>query len=157
GRHQAANAAVAIAALAELERQGWKIPAEAIRRGAADVRWPARIEGVHERPAVGLGAAHNLAAVRALVATLDESFTARRRVLVFGASSDKDVSGMLSVVAPRFDQVIFTRYVNNPRAVPPAELLRLGPDLRAAPLLCDDPAAAWDAARRAIAPDDLVC
>src|SRR5205823_5688983 len=130
---------------------------KAIRRGVADVRWPARIEVVHERPTVVLDAAHNLASIHALVATLDESFAARRRVLVFAASSDKDVRGMLAVVAPRFDQVIFTRYVHNPRAVPPEELARLAPELPAPPLLCESPAAAWDAARRAVAPDDLLC
>jgi dihydrofolate synthase / folylpolyglutamate synthase len=157
GRHQAANAALAIAALAELERQGWTIPEEAIRRGVADVRWPARIEVVHERPTVVLDAAHNLASIQALLATLDESFAARRRVLVFGASSDKDVRGMVAVVAPRFDQVVFTRYVHNPRAVPPQELVRLAPDLAAAPLVCDTPAAAWDTARRTISPDDVLC
>ena len=157
GRHQAANATLAIAALVELEQQGWKIPAEAVRRGVADVRWPARIEVVQERPTVVLDAAHNLASIRALVATLDETFTSRRRVLVFGASSDKDVRGMLAVVAPRFDQVIFTRYVHNPRAVPPEELAQLAAGLPVPPMLCESPAAAWDAARLAIAPDDLLC
>jgi hypothetical protein len=157
GRHQAANAALAVAALAELRRQGWQIPHDAVRRGLAQVCWPARIEVVHRRPTVVLDAAHNLASIAALIETLEESFAPRRRVLVFGASSDKDVRGMLALVTPRFDQVIFTRYVNNPRGVPPEKLAQWAPALPPDHLLCADPAAAWDAAKRLVGPDDLLC
>ncbi len=157
GRHQAANAALAIAALAELQAQGWQIPEEAVRRGLAGVRWPARIEVVHQRPTVVLDAAHNLASIAALAETLDESFAPRRRVLIFGASSDKDVRGMLALVTPRFDEVIFTRYVNNPRGVPPEELARLAPNLARAATVCADPSEAWDAAGRLLLPGDLLC
>jgi dihydrofolate synthase/folylpolyglutamate synthase len=157
GRHQAANAALAVAALAELRAQGWSIPEEAVRRGVAEVRWPARIEVIHERPTIVLDAAHNLASIAALIETLGEAFAPRRRVLVFGASSDKDVRGMLSLVAPRFDHIIFTRYVNNPRAVPPEELPRLAAQRPASATVCPHPAAAWEAARSLVTPDDLLC
>jgi len=59
GRHQAANAAVALAAVEELRRSGWNIPEAAIRRGLAEVVWPARVEVVARRPTVVLDAAHN--------------------------------------------------------------------------------------------------
>ncbi len=66
GRHQAANAAVALAALVEVQAQGFTIPELAIRRGLSQVRWPARVEVVARRPTVIIDAAHNAASVAAL-------------------------------------------------------------------------------------------
>ncbi len=77
GTHQAANAAVGVATLWELERQGWSIPDAAIRRGFEAVRWPARIEVLKRRPTVVLDAAHNVASIEALIDVLEESFAAR--------------------------------------------------------------------------------
>jgi dihydrofolate synthase/folylpolyglutamate synthase len=169
GRHQAANAAVALAAVEELRQSGWEIPETAIRRGLAEVVWPARVEVVARRPTVVLDAAHNVASIAALVEVLDESFSAARRLLIFATTQEKDHRGMLQQLLGRFDHVIFTRYSNNPRSVPPEELLALareisplplgeGPGVRVVTLeIVATPADAWDAVRRMAAPDDLVC
>jgi dihydrofolate synthase/folylpolyglutamate synthase len=129
GRHQAANASVALAAVEELRRSGWPIPEAAIRRGLAEVVWPARVEVVTRSPTVVLDAAHNAASIAALVEVLEESFSARQRLLVFATTQEKDVRGMLELLLARFDRVIFTRYINNPRGVPPEELLTLATSL----------------------------
>jgi dihydrofolate synthase/folylpolyglutamate synthase len=158
GRHQGANAAVALATLAELEAQGWNVPETAVRRGLAEVAWPARMEVVARQPTVVIDAAHNVASVQALLAALDESFSARRRVLVFSTSKDKDVRGMLQQLLPRFDAAIFTRYANNPRSVPPEELARLAGELTGRELPATaDTMLAWDLVRSLAGPDDLVC
>jgi dihydrofolate synthase/folylpolyglutamate synthase len=158
GHHQAANAAVAIATVGELRRQGWRIPEEAIRRGLAQVNWPARVEVVRRRPTVVIDAAHNVASIEALVRTLDESFSAARRLLVFATTRDKDLRGMLSALVNRFDEIIFTRYWNNPRGVAPEELAALAGELsERRPRICADSAAAWRLAQQWARPDDLVC
>ena len=158
GTHQAANAAVAIATIAELRRQGWDISDAAIRQGLAQVRWPARIEVFSRHPTVVLDAAHNVASIEALVRVLDESFSAPSRLLVFATTRDKDVRGMLRVLLPKFDEVILTRYWNNPRAMPPAELDALAGEISSAPRhRCDDAAAAWKLATRLAAADHLIC
>ncbi len=169
GRHQAANAAVALAAVEELRRSGWTIPEAAIRRGLAEVAWPARVEVVARRPTVVLDAAHNVASIAALVEVLDESFSANRRLLVFATTQEKDHHGMLQRLLGHFDHVIFTRYSKNPRSVPPQELLELarevsplplgeGPGVRAAQMeIAATPAEAWDAVRRMATPNDLIC
>ncbi len=169
GRHQAANTAIALAAVAELRRDGWKIPQAAVRRGLIEVVWPARVEVLSRRPAVVLDAAHNVASIKALVKTLDESFTVARQLLVLAATHDKDVPGMLRVLLDHFDHVIFTRYTTNPRSVPPEELQRLasaisprplgeGPGVRAVPTeIAPTPADAWAAVQRLARPDDLIC
>jgi dihydrofolate synthase/folylpolyglutamate synthase len=158
GAHQAANAAVGIATIAELRRQDWDISDVAIRQGLTQVRWPARIEVLSRRPTVVLDAAHNVASIEALVRVLDQSFSIPARVLVFATSRDKDVSGMLRVLLPKFEDVIFTRYWNNPRAMPPSELdalaAQMSPTRRH---LCADAATAWKLASQLATPDHLIC
>lgn len=158
GRHQAANAAVALAALAELRRGGWEIAESAEATGLAKVNWPARVEVVARRPAVVLDGAHNRASIRALVDTLEESFSVQRRLLVFATSEDKDIDGMLRLLLDRFDRVVFTHYADNPRAAPPAELAKLARQLTGNSYTAyDDPAEAWAEVRRSAEPDDLIC
>ena len=156
--HQAANAAVALAVLGELEKTGWEIPERAVRKGLAEVDWPARVETLTRRPVIVLDSAHNPSSMEALVHVLDESFSARRRLLVFSASMGKAIRRMLSHLLGRFDEIIFTQYVNNPRAVPAEELLaaarKLGGD---SCRVCAGPAEAWDEVRSKATPDDLIC
>jgi dihydrofolate synthase / folylpolyglutamate synthase len=152
GEHQGANAAVALAVVAELARAGFVVPEQAVRKGLATVEWPARLEIMARRPLVVVDAAHNVASIEALIATLDRSFVARPRVLVFAPTCDKDVRGMLGLLAGRFERMIFTRYQNNPRGLPVDELAALADELKiAAYEVADEPAAAWQMARR-IAP-----
>jgi len=158
GRHQAANAAVALAVLGELEKTGWEIPEHAVRKGLAEVDWPARVEPLTRRPVIVLDSAHNPSSMEALVRVLDESFSARRRLLVFSASKGKAIRRMLSHLLGRFDEIIFTQYLNNPRAVPAEELAatarKLGGDCCR---VCAGPAEAWDEVRSMVTPDDLIC
>jgi len=158
GRHQAANAAVAVAALAELRRAGWQIPEVAVRAGLAKAACPARVELVARRPAIVLDAAHNPASIDALLRVLEESFSPGRRLLVFAATEGKDVRGMLDRLLGRFDEVILTRYLTNPRAVPPEELAGLAAELTGRRYaVCSEPADAFDAIRESAGPDDLIC
>jgi dihydrofolate synthase/folylpolyglutamate synthase len=158
GEHQAANAAVTLAAVEELRRQGWHLPDAAVAAGLAGVFWPARLEVIGRRPLVVLDCAHNVASAHALVDTLQASFPAARRWLVFAGSSDKDLAGMFRVIAPHFEHAFLTRFTGNPRAVPPerlADILRTVSALGATPIT--DPAVAYAAACERAGPDDIVC
>ncbi len=158
GRHQAANAAVALALLEELRRIGWTIPEEAVRDGLAALTWPARVELVARRPAVVIDTAHNPASIDALIRVLDESFSVRRRLLVFATTYDKDMRGMLSRLLPGFDHVFLTRYLSNPRAVPPEELAAAAAEISQRPCrVCPSPAEAWTQVLALAGPDDLIC
>lgn len=157
GKHQSANAAVALATIGQLRRAGWDLDESAARQGLAQVRWPARIEVVSRRPVVVLDAAHNVASVEAFVRALDESFSTPRRILVFATTKDKDAAGMLRIVLPKFDRVIFTRYRNNPRGVPPEELEALARQSSPTPCtVAADPSAAWREAAALARPEDLI-
>jgi dihydrofolate synthase/folylpolyglutamate synthase len=116
GNHQAANAAAAIAAVQQLRQRGWSISDEALRRGLAATRCPARIELVARRPDVILDVAHNCSRSGGVVRRQER--LPRARILVFASSKDKDYAGMLKLLVPAFD-VIFSQYIHNPRAMEP--------------------------------------
>ena len=158
GEHQAANAALAVACVEQLQTQGWTIPDAAVSSGLAGTVWPARMEVLSRRPLVVLDCAHNTASAEALVRTLQESFPPARRLLVFAGSNDKDLAGMFRILAPHFGHVFLTPFLGSARSTPPrqmGELLRTagGPPAT----LCPAPAEAWEAAQHMAGPDDLIC
>lgn len=158
GLHQGGNAALAVATAGLLAASHPRISSRAIHEGMSAVRWPARIEVIASHPTVVVDAAHNWASTEALVRTLTAQFASRRRILVFAATKDKDVSGLLRLLLPRFDSVILTQYRTNPRGVAVEELAGLAQAtwLRACHVAADA-ASAWRVARRLVGPDDLVC
>ena len=121
GRHQVENAACAVAALDVLGQQGLSLPGDAVQQGLRAVRWPGRMEVLCREPLVVVDGAHNPYSMRVLRAALEEWFPDKRWVVVFGASADKDVAGMLEVLLPISDYVIVTRS-DHPRAAAPVEL-----------------------------------
>jgi dihydrofolate synthase/folylpolyglutamate synthase len=164
GRHQAANAAVALATIRTLESAGWTVEDDMVRRGLLVVRCPARIEMVSRAPMVVSDTAHNVSSVQALLAVLDEVSCGRRRILVFAASRDKQVREMLTCLLPAFQHVLLTQFLENPRSCAPQNLydvarpLADSMGLAALPLtLHDSPHDAWTQARRLARDEDVIC
>jgi dihydrofolate synthase/folylpolyglutamate synthase len=146
GRHQAANAAVALGILAALAEAGIAAPTAAqTRAGLETVRWPGRLEllalGKGDRamparleapdpaaPDLLLDGAHNADGAAALAAALDElrpSLSPGRPTLLFGSMRDKDVAAMagsLAGSAALRGARIITARVDAPRALPAAAL-----------------------------------
>lgn len=158
GRHQAANATVALAVIQELVRLGWSINESDIGRALGNMSWPARVEVLSRRPAVIVDAAHNVASAAALIETLRESFEVGRRYLVFGAAADKDIPGMLRVLMPHFERSYFTRSASNPRAAAAEEILSAAQEVSDRPCsVFQSPADAFRAACAAATVEDLIC
>ncbi|MEX2172308.1 MAG: folylpolyglutamate synthase/dihydrofolate synthase family protein [Pirellulales bacterium] len=163
GHHQAANAAVALATLAELKHQGWNITEEATRAGLADIRIPARVEVFPGAPTIIVDTAHNEASAAALVEFI-EQHAPHPRVLVASISRDKEVRAIVHLLTPHFDRFVVTQYVENPRAVVAerlAETVRAELDLigqRSASItICATPADAWQHVLGTTEPHELVC
>jgi dihydrofolate synthase/folylpolyglutamate synthase len=117
GKHQVENAAVAVAALEVLG-----IDYESIFRGLASVRWPGRLEILKQEPLVLVDGAHNADSARRLREAIEEYIKYDDMILVIGASSDKDIKGMLVEMAPLADKIIATKSTH-PRALPINTLL----------------------------------
>jgi dihydrofolate synthase/folylpolyglutamate synthase len=117
GAHQLENAATAVAALEALG-----VESSSIARGLARVSWPGRLEVLRREPVVMVDGAHNADSARRLKEAITEYFDHERLILVIGASSDKDVAGMLAEMAPLASAVIATRS-RHPRALAVEPLL----------------------------------
>jgi dihydrofolate synthase/folylpolyglutamate synthase len=156
GRHQAHNAAAAIAAASALGAAGFAITEEAVRSGLAALRWPARIEVIRHRPIVIVDVAHNPVSFRALRAALDETFAGRRLVLVIGLLGNKDLARIARIIGARAGVVVATRAhdVRALEAVRIAEAFRpLVPEV----YVVEDPVDAAEFALAASSSEDLIC
>jgi dihydrofolate synthase/folylpolyglutamate synthase len=104
GRHQAANAAVALGVLDALADAGIaRVDDDALRRGLAAARWPGRLEVVRiDGVTAILDGAHNVDGAAGLVAALAElraSLPPGRATLLIGILADKEVDEMLRTLA----------------------------------------------------------
>jgi dihydrofolate synthase / folylpolyglutamate synthase len=94
--------------LRALDKQGFRVPEEAIAYGIEHVEWPGRLELFRYGSAeVLLDAAHNPAGARALGAYLEDAGWADP-TLIFAAMADKDVAGILGPLLPHVGNVICT-------------------------------------------------
>lgn len=170
GEHQTENAATALAALEVLVERGIKISRDNILYGMAKVRWPGRFQILRRHPLVLVDGAHNTGSVDKLKLALEQYFAlpvpgnmksntvqrVEKAILVFGASGDKDVSGVIALLIPLFDKVIATAS-RNPRAMPAAhvraEFARCGVEAQVA----NDVKTAITTALSMAGKDDLIC
>jgi dihydrofolate synthase / folylpolyglutamate synthase len=148
GRHQAQNAAIALALLDELDAAGFGVTDAAALAALTHVRWPARLERFRYRDCdVLLDAAHNPAGARVLTEYLRD-IGWDRVTLIVGAMRDKDIAGMLRELLPRCAKVIATQ-PPSPRAATADEIAVLARELAPADLTVEtiaDPALALDRA-----------
>ena len=120
GRHQIANAALAVRACWALGDMGWKISADAIREGIGTARWPGRLEQVGTAPDLYLDGAHNPEGCEAL-AEFVKGLPHGRRALVFAAMRDKPVAAMLRPLLPLVG-ALWATSVPMPRCMSPEDL-----------------------------------
>ncbi len=110
GAHQLINASIAICAVRVLREKGWSISEEALDGGLKKAEWHARLEIVENAEKYGLSVpegktlvfdgAHNPHGAAALKDALSSLFKDKRIHLVSGILKDKDVDGIIKLLAP---------------------------------------------------------
>ncbi len=122
GEFQQENAAVAIATAAILYVDGhtWAAPAT-VRAGLAQTQWPGRMEILQREPPVVVDCAHNPYSAEMLAHSLKTWFPDTRWLLIFGASTDKDVPHVLQALLPLCERVWVTNSYH-PRSTAPEAL-----------------------------------
>jgi len=156
GEHQLGNAATAVAAVEALAGRGVKISAESIATGLAQVHWPGRLQVLKREPWFVVDGAHNADSAKRLAEALRRYFDFDRVILILGASSDKDIAGMVKELASLAGTVIAT-CSRHPRAVEPAILAAEFSRWGITTLVAEDVAAAVDLALSRATPKDLIC
>ncbi len=159
GRHQAVNAAVAIAAVDGMRRNGGKVDERAIRAGLAGARLPGRFELVQEKPPVVLDVAHNSQKVGVLMNVLDDVFGDRRVTFVVGFLEGKDARRMVGLLARKARHLVFTNpTVRGKKPIDPRLLKKLAGKLTKTTALVDaEPLSAMDKALGLAGDKGVVC
>jgi dihydrofolate synthase / folylpolyglutamate synthase len=124
GYHQVQNAATAYAVLQVAREEGLNISEEAIHLGFREVFWPGRFEILQREPFLVVDSAHNRDSALRLRLALDDYLPGKPAILIFGASEDKDIQGMLEELLPRVKRVLATQSFH-PRAANPENLVAL--------------------------------
>ncbi len=121
GRHQIANAVLALGAAKALRLRGYAISDRALHQGLLMARWRGRLEVIAAKPYFLIDGAHNLDAAEKLGEAIREYFSGRRIIMVIGVFADKEYSEILRLTAPLASLVI-TLTPDNNRALTSAQL-----------------------------------
>lgn len=118
GQHQYVNATTAIAAIACLRQEGFKISKDSVYAGFKNVRWSGRIQRVMSSPIVVLDGAHSAISFTALCRAIRESFHYNQMIFVVSIMKDKDLGVIGRIVSKIADSIIATQVSDNPRVMP---------------------------------------
>jgi dihydrofolate synthase/folylpolyglutamate synthase len=121
GLHQLLNCSVAIHAVEMLIDTGINIDKESIYRGLSDVRWPGRMEIMHEEPLVLIDGAHNIDGIQKLSDSVNAYIKYKKLYLILGILADKQVDDMVKIIGAKAAR-IFTVTPNSDRAEVAEEL-----------------------------------
>lgn len=124
GVHQVENAATAYAALQVFSQRALPLKDNAIERGFRQAYWSGRFEVLRRQPPVVVDSAHNRDSALRLRQTLDDYFPGYGVILLFGASEDKDITGIFEELSPRVQEVVAVKSFH-PRAIEPERLVEL--------------------------------
>jgi hypothetical protein len=155
GRFQLQNALNAVAATLLLQAKHFHITNESIERGIASAQWPGRLEKLQSHPDLYLDGAHNPGAARELARFLEENFSGRRILLIYGAMRDKAVDEVTGLLFPLAAEVIFTQ-PNNPRVISASQLAQMASHHANHCSVINNAEAALDHALATARPDDAI-
>jgi len=155
GKHQAENAATAIAACDALSnREGFKITDRQIKEGLQKVQWPGRLDVISREPLTILDCGHNPPAIRRLVDSLSD-LGVNPDTVIFASSKDKDYGASSSILFPKAKRLILTKY-GAPRSIEPEILARLPSARRKPVFLSSDIAEALEISKDVTPKDEVV-
>lgn len=156
GTYQMKNAAVVLETVEALRQRGWSVSDEAVRKGLAATRWPARFEVLRRDPVFIVDGGHNPHGIRATAESLERLFPGRKITFVTGVMADKDVEHILGLIVPLADR-FFTVRPDNPRAMDAGELAQRIRAMGARAEACASVREGVDRAIQAEGPQGVAC
>ncbi|MBI4389652.1 MAG: bifunctional folylpolyglutamate synthase/dihydrofolate synthase, partial [Nitrospinae bacterium] len=156
GRHQAFNAALAVACCLELRAKRAAVTGQAIRDGLKNTRWEGRLEVAGTRPILLLDCAHNPDGVIKLTQAVRDYFSYRRCHVVLGIMQDKPCKEMIEIISSIADRIILTKPRTARSWEPRLFLDNLPSDQKVVDII-EEIHYAIDTARKTSTPDDLIC
>lgn len=124
GSYQVENAALAIEAVLQLQKQGeFLISQEHIRRGLFNSRWKGRFDVVSKEPFVLADGAHNEEAAKRLCDSLKKYFPKEKFQFVMGVFEDKEYEKVIGCLLP-LTKRIYTVTAPGKRGLPSKSLCK---------------------------------
>ncbi|HEX5032997.1 MAG TPA: folylpolyglutamate synthase/dihydrofolate synthase family protein, partial [bacterium] len=154
GRHQLANAAVAIEILSVLEKQGFPSEEKALREGLGTVQNPGRLQWLPGKPPLLLDGAHNPPAFHSLADYL-QGLERKENVFVLAMMKEKDPAAAVDILGPLADAFVFTE-LDSSRSLPLQAWQELAEKRRLHAVFFAKPRAALEAARDLAGPEGRV-
>jgi len=124
GEYQAENAVTAYGAIKQITKQFPKIDQDSIKEGFRNTFWEGRFEIVCKQPFFVLDGAHNRYSAGKLRKAIKYYFPNKNKVFLIGASSDKDIEGILGELLTETDDFIPVMS-SHPRAISRKDLIEL--------------------------------
>lgn len=121
GAYQSSNIALVLEVCDCLCKEGYCISEDALYRGIAKAKWPARFELLSSEPVTVFDGGHNEEGVRAALDTARAVFGGKNPIVLTGVMADKAYEKMVGMIAEVASEV-FTLKPDNPRALD-AEML----------------------------------
>lgn len=115
GGYQPRNIALVCETVDVLRQNGFSVSEDALYKGIAAAKWPARFELLQKEPPVVFDGGHNEEGVRAAVETAKRVFGGKV-VILTGVMADKAYDTMVGLIAEIAEEV-FTLRPDNPRAM----------------------------------------
>lgn len=111
GMHQRENAALAMAALVEMQERGEvRLDLNKMVDAIEETEWTGRIETLQESPLIIADGAHNNEAVDALVSTMKDYYGDRKITILFSAVKGKPIGPMVDKLNEIADEFYVTEF-----------------------------------------------
>lgn len=118
GRHQIANASLAVEVIDRLCECGYPVAEKELRKGLTETCWQGRFQVLAKTPYFVADGAHNEDAAKKLADSVRFYFTNKRIIYIMGILRDKEYEKIVAETYAYADQIITVTPPENERALP---------------------------------------
>ncbi len=122
GKHQIANAVLALEVVQALQQKGYAVSEKALRAGLKETEWPGRFTVLGKKPYFVVDGAHNEDAAKKLAESIEFYFTNKRIIYIMGILRDKEYEKIISLTHGYADQILTVATPNQARTMSSYEL-----------------------------------
>lgn len=122
GKHQIANAVLAIEVVQALQKKGYTFSEKALRTGLRETSWPGRFTVLSKNPYFVVDGAHNEDAAKKLADSIEFYFTNKRIIYIMGILRDKEYEKIINLTHGYADQILTVATPNQARTMSAYEL-----------------------------------
>lgn len=155
GKHQIYNTICVIETIRELNKKGFNINNNVMKKALASVSFPARIEILNKNPLIILDGAHNKSGVESLISTMD-FFKNSKKVFIIGLMKDKDCDAIIKDISNVANYIIAVTVKSNPRAMDRLELFKIANKYCQDVFMCQSYNDAIDKAKTLVSKTDAI-